>query len=237
MKYINNDYNGNYGFNNNSNNNNNNNDNSNNNNNNNNYNNNNNNNNDKSVKKNNSNVKNCNSTEIVQNTDYFAGSENICVPIGIVSLPSSTSFPTATEHNSLLRFLGGGDFNSVIIDYSSLLRGNKKKTVKSIVVIAPIRFLVFTAMHISLTSILPLILTHTQKLIIKNKLSVVNAKNKKYYETETEISVDNGKIENTEIPITEITQPPMCPFLARDLCSDLLNAVRHCIHWYVLRAI
>lgn len=180
------------------------------------------------------NSRNGNSRKTVQMTETLSGSENICIPIGIVSLPSSTSFPNASEQNSYLHFLEGGDFNSSlkkpqIIDHSSLLHGNKKKSVKSINVFPPIRFLVFPAIHISIPSILPLIVSHTQKLNRKNQLSVINAKNTKYYEDEK--SIENREIENTDLVITESFPPPLCAFLARDLCSDLLNAVRHCIHW------
>ena len=176
---------------------------------------------------------NGNSFKTIQSRDIISGSDNICIPIGIVSLPSSTSFPTASDKNSLLRFLGG-DFGTTlkrqkIIDYSSLLHGNEKKNSRSIVVIAPIRFLVFSATHISLTSVLPLILTHTQKSIRKNQLLVINAKNTKYYENER--SVESREVENTDIEVTDSSQPPLCAYLARDFCSDLLNAVRHCIHW------
>ena len=180
------------------------------------------------------NTRNENSSKTVQMAETLSGSENICIPIGIVSLPSSTSFPNASEQNSYLHFLGGGDFSSSlkkpqIIDYSSLLHGIKKKSVKSIIVFPPIRFLVFPAIHISLPSILPLILSHTQKLNRKNQLLVINAKNTKYYEDEK--SIENREIENTDFFITDSLSPPLCAYLARDLCSDLLNAVRHCIHW------
>ena len=178
-------------------------------------------------------TRNGNSGKTVKMAETLSGSENICIPIGIVSLPSSTSFPNATEQNSYLQILGG-EFNSSlkkqqIIDYSSLLHGNKKKSVKSMVVFPPVRFLVFPAIHISLPSILPLILSHTQKLNRKNQLLVINAKNTKYYEDQK--SVENREIENTDLVITDSLPPPLCAFLARDLCSDLLNAVRHCIHW------
>ena len=179
-------------------------------------------------------TRNGNSTKTVQTAETLSASENICTPIGIVSLPSSTSFPNASEQNSYLHFLRGGDFNSSlkkpqVIDYSSLLHENKKKSVKSFIAFPPIRFLVFPAIHISLPSILPLILSHTQKLHRKNQLLVINAKNTKYYEDEK--SIANRETENTDLVITDSLPPPLCAYLARDLCSDLLNAVRHCIHW------
>lgn len=91
----------------------------------------------------------------------------------------------------------------------------------------PQRFLVFPSVHLSLSSVLPLILIHNNKDLkindnMKNNERSVKKQNDKYNDFEEVQNISNN-----------IDIPPISALFSRDLCSDLISAVNHCIKWYV----
>jgi hypothetical protein len=160
------------------------------------------------------------------------GSVCISAPLGIISLPSSTSLPSATEQNILFSLLGG-QFGTISMPINNNINNNgnnnnnNNKLNSNYTV--PTRFLAFMSVHLSLSSVLPLILSHAQLSFEKNiikKDDNNNAKNTKYYGAGF-LAPNNG--ENK--PITEEILPPISAYFARDLCLDLFSATDHCIQW------
>jgi hypothetical protein len=154
--------------------------------------------------------------------------------LGIVSLPSSTSFPSATEQNILSPLLAG-QFGTITmpINSNNISNNNNNNTNNNnklnSTYIVPTRFLAFMSVHLSLSSVLPLILSHAQLSFGKNNTKnddKNNAKNTKYYGAGF-IPPNNG--ENK--PIIEEILPPISASFARDLCVDLFSATEHCIRW------
>jgi hypothetical protein len=160
------------------------------------------------------------------------GSVCIAAPLGIVSLPSSTSLPSPTEQN-LIYSLIGGQFGSISLSNNNNGNNNNNSNNNNNMklnsnFIAPIRFLAFQSVHLSLSSVLPLILSHSQPSIGKNnskKDDKNNAKNTTYYGA----GFTPNKGENK--PIIEEILPPISANFARDLCVDLFSAIDHCIQW------
>ena len=159
------------------------------------------------------------------------GSECISAPLGIVSLPSSTSFPSASEQNIFFSLLNG-QFGTISLpnnNNSSSSNNNNSGSKSNSNFAIPVRFLAFPSVHLSLSSVLPLILSHAQLSFGKNnsKNEVKNnAKNTKYYDSGlTPANIGENK------PIIEDICPPISAYFARDLCVDLLSATDHCIQW------
>ena len=203
--------------------------------------------------------------QIYTEMDWDFGSKLILIPLGITTLPGSASISSLNEQN-VNSLLVNGEFGTKIIDDSRsknpalILDSEIKKLSKSVKSNyfddSPLRFLVFPAIHVSLSSILPIILSYANMSNAENKKdnNAINnetpdksknkiveetntsAKNTQYY-SKNVASTDIGVIKNsTRVSgINEIhdTVPPLSAFFSRDLCFDLLSAVNHCIDWYV----
>jgi serine/threonine protein kinase len=130
----------------------------------------------------------------------------------LLNLPPHTILP----HHLNLTILAGGTFGKGL----SGIKGENENSVDILIKSKgksgtggdhPLRFLVFPAVHLALTSILPLILNFNGKYSDKDVKSDRHVK----YRDETDPFDRSGA--------------PLSPILARELCRDLFSAVNHCI--------
>ena len=225
---------------------------------------------DSTKKKHNNIKKNVTFCQIYTEMDWELGSSLICIPLGIMTLPCSTSLSSLNEQN-VTSLLLDGEFGTKVLENSRIkdpiliLESEKKDRVKSVKTDffddPPLRFLVFPVIHISLSSILPIILSYANTSYnnindnnnndnetidekSKDKINEVNntsAKNTQYYDKNilSKESINNELNKNSTrlsgIREVQVPVPPLSASFSRDLCFDLLSAVNHCIDWYVIK--
>ena len=150
------------------------------------------------------------------------GSDNIVIPLGIVSLPGNVTLPSTSNQNFLISALDGhfGIFGENGNSGNSGNSGNNGEGNNKGGDAPPLRFLVFSAVHLSVTSILPLILAYNT--------AIINNNNKEKSTRESGLKHDKITAKNGLI---DADIPPLSALFSRDLCHDLLLAVSHCIDW------
>ena len=151
--------------------------------------------------------------------------ENISIPLGIFSAQNNILFPTIKNSNCFISLLSDGNFNNFNgkknsknnenydVELNKIKSNNNLNNNSSNNDLSINRFLVFPVYHLSLATVLPLILSYNSTTSFST--------------SSTSSGVDRQK----EIQLKSANIPPISALFSRDLCLDLLHAVQHCIKW------